>query len=1184
MKKFWVVLLLLLLLSRHSLAQELNSNQKLSVDLPIGILASDSSVVVSSYFNSVDPRDEWTELLVVADNVDMRNWTLQDNNSTQTSWQPQITFNNIPFWNNMRSGSIIMIWHRSIGTAGNTHPADANKLDGYIETSANNVNYFGGGSFGTAPTFAGPTLNVAGAGDLIQLLNGSGVFVHALGHKTTFGTSWNTIPVPKLNHKASLADGEAVFVCPGNKMDEYGFNAPQDGTNWTAKSATDLSFGLPNCTSTSSSNSDYWRQLRQPRWINPLLTGTVNTGNTQVTLNWNAANDAFPGDATQGYLILRNNANNFGTPLDGHSYSAGDLIGSATVLSIIASSQTLTYTDNISVPCAGGYFYRIYAFRYSIDPAGNDFNLARGRAYNETNFGSCQVTYSLPVAPASAASDRNNFCADDPGNIALSATGGAGTILNWFSGSCGGTLIGLGTGTNNSITIPSPVATTTYYARWENLCGSSSCADVTVTVLPGSPVSVSIIASANPVCTGTSVTFTATPTNPGTSPIYQWKVNGSNAGGNSPTYTYNPLNGDNIVCILTSNASCASGNPATSNNIIMSVTGSLPVSVNIVASENPVCSGTSVIFTATPLNPGTAPTYQWKVNGANAGGNSPTYSYMPVNGDDIICILTSDASCASGNPATSNNIIISVTGAIPVAVSIAASENPVCTGTSVTFTATPTNPGSAPVYQWKVNGINVGGNSPAYSYIPLNGDNVTCVLTSNSSCASGNPATSNTIVMSVNSSITVSVDIAASENPVCAETSVTFTATPVNPGPAPAYEWFLNGTLTGTNNSSLTYLPADGDNIYCILTSSASCASGGPATSSTITMLVSTAIPVGVTIAASENPVCSGTVVTYTATPVNAGSSPSFQWILNGNPVGGNNPLWSNVPANSDAIRCVVTSNSSCATNNPATSETITMTISSALVAEVTVVSNHTMMCEGTDITFTASPVNEGSAPTYQWLVDGTLVQQGVLAVYQTNTLLPGQTVTCILTSSLSCVAQQTVTSLPLTINAAPLPVVILSDKDFICTGTTTPLDAGAGFSSYLWQDGSSSRYLSISSEGIYRVNVNDSLGCSGSDSILVKSCSGNIYVPNSFTPNGDGLNDIFRVIASPDDIAELTMHVFNRWGEQIFLSENLLTGWDGLKQGQYCPEGTYAWIIHYKTTTQTDETLTLKGTVELIR
>ena len=162
--------------------------------------------------------------------------------------------------------------------------------------------------------------------------------------------------------------------------------------------------------------------------------------------------------------------------------------------------------------------------------------------------------------------------------------------------------------------------------------------------------------------------------------------------------------------------------------------------------------------------------------------------------------------------------------------------------------------------------------------------------------------------------------------------------------------------------------------------------------------------------------------------------------------------------------------------------------------------------------------------------------------------------------------------------------MVILSDKDFICTGTTTPLDAGAGFSSYLWQDGSSSRYLSISSEGIYRVNVNDSLGCSGSDSILVKSCSGNIYVPNSFTPNGDGLNDIFRVIASPDDIAELTMHVFNRWGEQIFLSENLLTGWDGLKQGQYCPEGTYAWIIHYKTTTQTDETLTLKGTVELIR
>ncbi|MEI6682069.1 MAG: hypothetical protein WCO44_05555 [Bacteroidota bacterium] len=242
-------------------------------DRPGGTTATDSSVLISSYFNSADPRDEWTELLVVADNVDMRNWSLQDNNAAQTAFQPQIIFNNIPFWNNLRGGTIIMIWHRPAGSTGITHPTVVTRQAGYIEVSANDPTYFNGGSFGTAPLYAGNTLNIAGGGDLLELLNGSGTFIHALGHKTAFGSSWTPLLSPKLNHKASLADGEAVFVCPGSKADEYGFLLPQDGTTYTAKSSTDLSFGLPNCTAATSANSDYWRWVRQPSWINPVMNG-----------------------------------------------------------------------------------------------------------------------------------------------------------------------------------------------------------------------------------------------------------------------------------------------------------------------------------------------------------------------------------------------------------------------------------------------------------------------------------------------------------------------------------------------------------------------------------------------------------------------------------------------------------------------------------------------------------------------------------------------------------------------------------------------------------------------------------------------------------------------------------------------------------------------------------------------
>ncbi|MCX6277795.1 MAG: hypothetical protein NT004_06840 [Bacteroidetes bacterium] len=94
--------------------------------------------------------------------------------------------------------------------------------------------------------------------------------------------------------------------------------------------------------------------------------------------------------------------------------------------------------------------------------------------------------------------------------------------------------------------------------------------------------------------------------------------------------------------------------------VLSSCTSTVPVSISIVASANPVCQGASVTFTATPANGGTAPAYQWKINGINAGTNSNSYTYIPVNGDVVICILTSNATCVSGNPATSNTVMMTV--------------------------------------------------------------------------------------------------------------------------------------------------------------------------------------------------------------------------------------------------------------------------------------------------------------------------------------------------------------------------------------------------------------------------------------------------------------------------------------------------------------------------------------------
>ncbi len=86
----------------------------------------------------------------------------------------------------------------------------------------------------------------------------------------------------------------------------------------------------------------------------------------------------------------------------------------------------------------------------------------------------------LPVAPTSASTDNNDFCADDPGNINLSVTGGSGDEIHWFTDSCGGIEVGTG----NPLNIPSPESDTTFFARWENACGESSCVSVDINVLP----------------------------------------------------------------------------------------------------------------------------------------------------------------------------------------------------------------------------------------------------------------------------------------------------------------------------------------------------------------------------------------------------------------------------------------------------------------------------------------------------------------------------------------------------------------------------------------------------------------------------------------------------------------------------------------------------------------------------
>jgi hypothetical protein len=674
------------------------------------------------------------------------------------------------------------------------------------------------------------------------------------------------------------------------------------------------------------------------------------------------------------------------------------------------------------------------------------------------------VNPNLPVSVSIAAVPAGAICSGTSVTFTATPTnGGATPAYQW---KLNGTNVGANSPTYTNAALANG-NTITCVLTSNATCATGSPATsntVTMTVNPSLPVSVSIAAvPAGAICSGTSVTFTATPTNGGGTPAYQWKLNGANVGANSITYTNTTLiNGDIITCVLTSNATCATGSPATSNTVTMTVNPNLPVSVSIAAvPAGAICSGTSVTFTAIPTNGGGTPVYQWFVNGTPIGINSNTYSSASFNNADLVsCQLTSNEVCVSGSPASSNVITMTVNPNLPASVSITASVNPICAGTNVTFTAVPVNGGTTPVYKWFVNGTPVGINSNTYSSASLNNaDLVTCQLTSNEVCVTGSPASSNVITMTVNPNLPASVNITASVNPICAGTNVTFTAVPVNGGTTPVYQWFVNGAAVGINSN--TYSSAtlnNADLVTCQLTSNEVCVSGNPATSNIITMAVNPVLPVSISIGASSNPICTGTTVTFTATAINGGTTPVYQWFVNGNPVGTNSDIFtSSTIIDSDVITCELTSNEACTTGNPSTSNSITMSVSSVLTADVSISIPDTNICNGTMAIFTATPVNGGLTPSYQWYLNGIPV--GINSdTYSTNSLVNGDVITCDMTSSLTCVIGNPAASNAITMSvnpALPVSVSITASPNPVCNGTLVTFTAspinGGTTPTYQW-------------------------------------------------------------------------------------------------------------------------------------
>jgi photosystem II stability/assembly factor-like uncharacterized protein len=194
------------------------------------------------------------------------------------------------------------------------------------------------------------------------------------------------------------------------------------------------------------------------------------------------------------------------------------------------------------------------------------------------------------------------------------------------------------------------------------------------------------------VCSQTPVVFNALPVNEGSTPTYQWQVNGVIVGNNSSTFTSSSLKDNAVVkLIMTDSGVCSNPVMANSNAIKMTVKDSAISTVNISTSVTNICSGTSTTLTAVPANGGSSPSYQWQVNGGNIGTNSNTLTDDSFkNNDQIKVIMTSNAICIKNIISSSNIVSMNVTEAVI----------PLITVSSNLLTVI--HPDSAAKYTWQI--------------------------------------------------------------------------------------------------------------------------------------------------------------------------------------------------------------------------------------------------------------------------------------------------------------------------------------------------------------------------------------------------------------------------------------------------------------------------------------------------
>ncbi len=850
------------------------------------------------------------------------------------------------------------------------------------------------------------------------------------------------------------------------------------------------------------------------------LNGNPNGGTNPYQHSWtgsgqpflsstNNATSTFSGTTFGNYTLYYNVTDTIGCTAD----DSINVVVNTNPTAVIAGNDSICEGDTTTLTATGGgnYSWNIGGSNDSIvvSPTINtNYSVIVTDVNNCSDTANHNVTVnSLPIASIAG---PTVICEGE--TTTLTASGGINYL--WSTGSV-----------NDSIVV-APNVDSTYLVIVTNASGCNDTTSITVQV---NPKPVANISGNDTICNGNSVVLTASGGG-----IYQW-----NNGFVTPSINMSPQ-ADTTYSVIVDVAGCR--DTATHTVIV----NPLPV-VSIIGNDS-ICEGDTTTLTATGGG-----SYLW-----STGGNFDSVSVAPASNTNYTVLVTDVNNCVD-----SSSVEV-VVNALPIA--NISGQNIICQGNSTTLTAngggnylwnTGSNNDSiivAPTIDitYLVTVTNSDGCSDTASFQVQVTNNPTAAITAADSICLGssltltasgggtyqwnNGFTTPSISMSpqVDTIYSVIVDLGGCTDTAIHNVTVNSLPNVSITGPAAicigdttvlyasgggSYQW-----NTGSNLDSISITPTSTGNYTVVVTDANNCVD-----SSTATVQVNSLPLINIT---GNNNICMGDSASLTVTGAN-----TYVWNTGDSTVNitvGPNATTSYTIVGTDVLGC-------------SSSAQITVNV---LANPVAAINGANTICSGEATLLTA---NGGG--NYLWNTTDT---SSSINVMPNDT----STYTVIVTNSGGC-SDTTDFALPV----VPLPTINAYSDTTIVLGQSAVINA-VGATSYNWTPSDSLSCITCASPTVnptetttYCVTTTEN-GCSNQScvTVYVDVLCGDVFVPNAFSPNGDGSNDCLKVYSNC--LVDVLFRVYSRWGELIFESTDVDACWDGTKNGTELNTGVYTYTV----------------------